>query len=53
MNCSNCGKKLSEKEIKSNDIIANDPLCKGYSRLDYCTDCWWDYVNHVISKKWI
>jgi hypothetical protein len=49
MICSNCGKELTEEEIKQNDKIESDPLCKGYARLDYCQNCWWDYAEHAIT----
>jgi hypothetical protein len=45
MNCSECGKKLTEEEIKNNIRIGEkvSPQC------NYCRTCWYDYCEHAIT----
>ena len=47
--CEECGKILDIERIRLNDEIANDPMCKGMKRLDYCEECWWNYSDHAIT----
>lgn len=43
-----CGKKLSEKEQETNELIAKR---SGTPKLNMCEACWDSYVHHAITGE--
>jgi hypothetical protein len=42
-----CGQKLSQEEIESNEAIANETQSKN---LGMCKQCWYDYCTTQLQE---